>query len=228
MTSSPHSSERTTKSGSIAELTSTGARLPRESSIGTRVGLKSSNTSSPAESHLNSTATVALVRKITYGMLMPYLEIGSFDQTDLRWISRSVLRCTDAFTLLASREILVGSEVLLRDSIESVLNRICSDVADIFKDTILLLEPPRAPVDSNATRPTVAPGRDALAQWRGRMGRLSKWLGWTEWERCAEVCTSSEVCTVPLWPVSRREQRRSRKLECAGRESVKLVNIAVP
>ncbi|KAL8280157.1 hypothetical protein RQP46_007487 [Phenoliferia psychrophenolica] len=135
------------------------------------------------------------VRRIVYGALMPFLELGSYDHENLEWVDQSVRRCKGAFTFAAKDRPLVGSERLLQDSIEGVLERICSSLADIFKD-IVRLDLPLCASSLDAHRKT----QDAVGRWQQNIGNLLGWLGWTSWNRCDEVCSSDEVCTPPLWP----------------------------
>ncbi|KZT11628.1 uncharacterized protein LAESUDRAFT_692678 [Laetiporus sulphureus 93-53] len=110
-------------------------------------------------------------------------------------------RCTYSATgILHSAHIhLTPQEDLLRVSVETVLERLCTDYGTIFVESMH--------ADDHAGLDDV---KDMVIKWETRMLELMQWLDWTEWLKCDEVCSSDEVCTMPVWPLNfmRRGPRR--------------------
>lgn len=69
-------------------------------------------------------------------------------------------------------------ELLLQASVETVMQRLCTDYGDIFVESI------DAPPDA-----TLEDVKMLIAKWEARVVALMAWLDWTEWLRCEEVCS---------------------------------------
>ncbi|PCH38451.1 hypothetical protein WOLCODRAFT_136288 [Wolfiporia cocos MD-104 SS10] len=52
--------------------------------------------------------------------------------------------------------------------------------------------------DDQAERNAV---KNLVDSWEARVMELIQWLDWTEWLRCDEVCPRDSVCTMQMWPV---------------------------
>ncbi|KAI0730119.1 hypothetical protein C8Q72DRAFT_970909 [Fomitopsis betulina] len=164
--------------------------------------------------NLNTTEAILAVRRLVYSPLNPYMDTSSAQnssawtsfvnlpmttpeypmQLAMPWMNSSALeRCKYAATggTHNTRVYLTSQEVLLRTSVETVLERLCSDYGRIF-------------VESMDTDEDVSPEivKALVTRWRVHVDALMEWLDWTEWLYCDEVCNTDSVCSMPLWPVS--------------------------
>ncbi|OSX64753.1 hypothetical protein POSPLADRAFT_1053564 [Postia placenta MAD-698-R-SB12] len=88
-------------------------------------------------------------------------------------------------------------ELLLQASVETVLQRLCSDYGAIFIESM--------DADEHSPRADV---RAMVGRWETRVASLMEWLDWTEWLRCDEVCPRNTVCAMPMWPLANFGRRR--------------------
>ncbi|KII89777.1 hypothetical protein PLICRDRAFT_174614 [Plicaturopsis crispa FD-325 SS-3] len=159
---------------------------------------------------LNSTAmpncavdTAVRARSVMYPLVMPYLDLATYpdsgsNKTD--WLDLGKFRCRSAFTSGIRRrsDVLTHSEVLILNSIEGVLERICATLVPSFGE-VLELNLPAGPSKSYHVASHLPAGcshdaraeKDALRaieRWRADIGSLMDWLGWTTWIRCERSC----------------------------------------
>lgn len=151
---------------------------------------------------LNTTETILAVRRFAYSPLNPYMDTSEA-QNSSAWTSlvsspvtatgyavqlavplmntSALERCKYAATGVTHnpRIHLTPQEVLLRTSIETVLERLCSDYGRLFVESM--------DVDEDAP-PEVA--NALITSWTARVDALTEWLDWTEWLHCDEVCAA--------------------------------------
>lgn len=188
--------------------------------------------------NLNTTEAILAVRRLVYSPLNPYMDTSSAQnssawtsfvnlpmttpeypmQLAMPWMNSSALeRCKYAATggTHNTRVYLTSQEVLLRTSVETVLERLCSDYGRIF-------------VESMDTDEDVSPEivKALVTRWRVHVDALMEWLDWTEWLYCDEVCNTdvgprlslSSPCS-PLTP---------NLLECLQHASMASIDVDGP
>ncbi|KAH9951144.1 hypothetical protein B0H21DRAFT_719773 [Amylocystis lapponica] len=84
-----------------------------------------------------------------------------------------------------------AQEELLQMSVETILERLCTDFGTVFAESMDADDTP-----SNHVALTL------FMSWDARIVALMEFLDWTEWLRCDEVCPRDSVCTMALWPAS--------------------------
>nr|GAT51080.1 predicted protein [Mycena chlorophos] len=156
-----------------------------------------------SEPEANATASLLAIRTLAYTLLNPYMQPGiapnasgwelffgmpavaGFDGTVTAW-ERCTRQKTDFLSHLA--DLRTTQEILLQETIEIVLGRLCYDFGTIFAQSSDLVE--GSPVDP------------FVHQWRIRVEQLMQWLDWSVWLRCEDVCPRDHVCTTPVWPIA--------------------------
>ena len=113
--------------------------------------------------------------ELAYGGVMPFVADMKRDG--------AAERCSRAYTSSIPEETLSSQEILLRDTVESVLGRICGLFLDIFFES------------------QAHPAESAIGEWRRETENLIQWLDWSMWRRCERRCRWDEVCAIALWPM---------------------------
>ncbi|KAJ7184230.1 hypothetical protein C8R46DRAFT_1063352 [Mycena filopes] len=153
----------------------------------------------------NVTASLPAIRTLSYTLLNPYMQPGLTPNAsgwDLFFgLPSAVLlsfganitaleRCTYQSTGFLATLRTTPQEALLQNSIESVLGRLCNEFGVIFAQSSDLVE---TGSDEH---------RAFIQQWTRNVEDLMKWLDWTVWLRCENVCPLDHVCSTPLWPIA--------------------------
>ncbi|MBW0549706.1 hypothetical protein O181_089421 [Austropuccinia psidii MF-1] len=151
----------------------------------------------------NATKKAMDVRRLTYALLMPYLDFSTFSLVDFTWLEASVEKCRASFTaterlkgnLTQSIRVLIGS-------IEETLDRLCRTVKLMFAQAIELDLPySYSELESRVDVEQTAQGK--VRAWTQQMNELIAWLGWPNGQNCEPSCSPNEICIIPMWPASR-------------------------
>ncbi|KAH9444154.1 hypothetical protein MJO28_016796 [Puccinia striiformis f. sp. tritici] len=160
------------------------------------------------DSQRNGTMKALDVRRLTYAMLMPYINFSNFSLTDFSWMEVGIKNCKISFTTVErGRENLGESSRVLMGAIEGTLERVCGTVAKMFSQAVKL-DLPNSYRYNSQNNPLNDPvfekeARDQVVGWKKELDHLMAWLGWPVWMRCQPQCSPSEICMIPMWPASR-------------------------
>ncbi|CAH7682529.1 hypothetical protein BY996DRAFT_4592901 [Phakopsora pachyrhizi] len=150
---------------------------------------------------LNATMIALEVRKITYAMMMPYVDFSQYDDKDFRWLEPSISKCSTAYTYnqfaMDDDEDSTESIQTIKNAIEGTLLRICRTTTEVFSET-LAIKLPLSHVNFDPIVERIA--QDRLSGWRAKVDGLIHWLGWYL-RRCEPKCSAEESCLPPLWPI---------------------------
>ncbi|CCM06031.1 uncharacterized protein FIBRA_08276 [Fibroporia radiculosa] len=175
------------------------------------------NTSTPQDDTIpvNTTYTLLTLRRLTYSPLSPFIDTSVSNASVRDWIfgaseifsenhlfplfpttptnSSMLRRCMYSATgLLHDPRIdKTPQEALLRMSVETVLERLCTDYGVLFVDSM--------EANEEISEPDLM---KMIDRWATRIDALMHWLDWTVWLRCNEACSSNSICTMPMWPVN--------------------------
>ncbi|GAW07584.1 protein [Lentinula edodes] len=158
----------------------------------------------------NLTHIVTTVQQLSYSPLDPFIAYGEalnasgheivFNVRSSPMIVRGTItpnttaleRCTYSATeFLTEPELqilMTNSEHILKTSMETILERICNDFGILFAESTDLTD--------SVSYPTY------ISAWNSRINSLMKWLEWSSWLRCEEVCDLDSVCSMPVWPIA--------------------------
>ncbi|KAI8444660.1 hypothetical protein BY996DRAFT_4589567 [Phakopsora pachyrhizi] len=147
----------------------------------------------------NATMTALQVRRVTYEMMMPYVDFSEYDSKDFRWLEPSIAECTTAYTFVQLVNDGDSTESIrtIKKSIEGTLRRICETVTEMFSET-LAMELPVAEVQHNPKVERIAQAK--VSGWKSRTDQLIKWLGWS-WKSCDSSWLADDICLPPAWPL---------------------------
>lgn len=123
----------------------------------------------------NTTQKIKKAGDLAFSGVMPFVEDSKRGGADDR--------CIRAYTVLIPESVLSTQELLLRDSVEAVLGKICGVFLDVYFEYL--------------TRP----GEEAVVKWRRQTAELVAWLDWSMWRKCERGCRWDEVCAISLWPI---------------------------
>jgi len=87
-------------------------------------------------------------------------------------------------------------ELLIQQSIQIVMEKLCEWVWDIFEWTDSRM--------SNRLSPSQMSGipiQEEIMHYRALTKNLMSWIGWDLWEGCEKPCAWNELCYTPMWPV---------------------------
>jgi hypothetical protein len=124
----------------------------------------------------NATEKAEKAGMLAFGGIMPFVTDSKRDGAQAR--------CSTAYTAFIPEGVLSPQEFLLRDTVESVLGKICQLFIGVYFEQ---LEHP--------------PSEYGVLGWKQDTEELVRWLDWDMWRRCDRQCGWDEVCAVPLWPV---------------------------
>ncbi|KAJ3714333.1 hypothetical protein DFJ43DRAFT_1104261 [Lentinula guzmanii] len=161
-------------------------------------------------STLNLTDVVRTVQQLSYSSLNPFIAYGdalnasghdivfnfrsspSLSPGTIAPETTALERCTYSATeFLAEPELqilMTSQEYILKMSIETILERLCTDFGTLFAESTDL-------TDSDSY-PTF------ISSWNSRIDTLVRWLEWPAWLRCEEICDLDSICTMPAWPIT--------------------------
>ncbi|KNZ44901.1 hypothetical protein VP01_870g1 [Puccinia sorghi] len=155
----------------------------------------------------NATMKAMDVRRLTYAMLMPYIDFSHFSLIDFSWMNVGISNCKLSFTSAERRrENLPESSRVLMGAIEGTLEHLCGTLANMFTEAAKLDLPNsyhdvgsnllnHSSLEQNAT--------DHVVIWNKELQHLLAWLGWPIWQRCEPECSPNEICMIPMWPADR-------------------------
>ncbi|KAA1065959.1 hypothetical protein PGT21_016632 [Puccinia graminis f. sp. tritici] len=142
------------------------------------------------------------VRGLTYGMILPYLDFSSWNNTTNNPMSfdEGIKKCTEGFTsgTYDSASDLTDSIEVIIGAIEGTLERLCGTIFGIFSQTIQLALPLDSLISPDPKLESDAESR--IVEWRQQIKELMVWLGWSTWGHCDPPCKTNELCLPPLWP----------------------------
>ncbi|KAA1079206.1 hypothetical protein PGT21_003796 [Puccinia graminis f. sp. tritici] len=152
----------------------------------------------------NATTKAMDVRRLTYAMLMPYVNFSNFSRTDFSWMEVGVMNCKIAFTTSErGREDLTESSRVLMGAIEGTLETLCGTVAKMFEEAVKL-DLPNSYHHSRSTSLNDSlveqKSREQVVTWTKELQHLTAWLGWPDGLRCDPQCSPNEICMIPMWP----------------------------
>ncbi|CAH7674735.1 hypothetical protein BY996DRAFT_7553135 [Phakopsora pachyrhizi] len=150
---------------------------------------------------LNVSETSLQVRRMTYAMMMPYVNFSKSKGNDSGWLEPSISKCTTAYThdLSVEDDDTAESIQTIRKAIEGTLNRICKTVAGMFSETLAINLSASEGFHSLKIERLA---KDKLKGWRTEIDGLIQWLGWYL-KRCDPECLADEICLPPMWPLTR-------------------------
>jgi hypothetical protein len=147
---------------------------------GDRLYLLNKTLASQPSDEINATSIASSVRNQIMVMLMPSMIYGvvpdSDDGFETAWVEPIKDHCATWLTKLIRVETLSRSERMIKTAMEGVLSRICSAIANIWKDALS--------VTSVSEDRTV----ELLVIWRNELNGLMSWLDWPMWDICRPAC----------------------------------------
>lgn len=153
-----------------------------------------------SDSTRNATVKAMDARRLTYAMLMPYVNFSNFSTTDLFWTESAWENCKLSFTFNErSRIDHTESSRVIIGAIEGTLDRLCGTIKRIFTETIRLgLAESYPQLDYDPLLETRS--QYYVHEWKQNIDELMAWLGWPCWLRCKPECSVDELCMIPMWP----------------------------
>ncbi|ORY74545.1 hypothetical protein BCR35DRAFT_244746, partial [Leucosporidium creatinivorum] len=147
----------------------------------------------------NATTTAVRARSALYTPISSYIDFTHYSNTSASWLAWSESRCKTAHTKHVHPP--TEGSALVESSIEGVSARLCKTVFRLFAESVLLKFPISVgnSVEGDAAE-LEERAKEALPRWGAEVRDLQKWLGWTSWVRCEEVCQPGAVCSIPMWP----------------------------
>ncbi|KAK4706057.1 hypothetical protein P7C70_g141, partial [Phenoliferia sp. Uapishka_3] len=154
----------------------------------------------------NSTSRAVDVRRLSYFLMFPYLDMAHYSNTSTKWMNSSLPLCQNAFTRssFVKHTHLSPNEKLLQFSIEGVLGRICSKIITIFGESLLIGLPWKLHEVSPDPEALEHRAKVATKRWREELTDLLDWLGWSVEMKCDRICAPDEICQIPVWPLVAR------------------------
>ncbi|KAJ3932628.1 MAG: hypothetical protein NXY57DRAFT_95523 [Lentinula lateritia] len=169
----------------------------------------------------NLTHVVRTVQQLSYSPLDPFIAYGEalnasgheivFNVRSSPLIvlgtmtpnTTALERCTYSATeFLAESKLeilMTNSEHILKTSMETILERICNDFGILFAESTDLAD--------SVSYPTY------ISAWNSRINSLMKWLEWSSWLRCEEICDLDRMFNAGMaycmerWSIWKARQR---------------------
>ncbi|KAF5854068.1 hypothetical protein GGP41_006844 [Bipolaris sorokiniana] len=155
----------------------------------------------------NNTMQEALtkIHELTHAVLYTYLEYPTaVGISPAAAKKETISRCSRIYTDHVDSNRLNDFEVIIRDSIQVLMHKLCSWEFDLFalsdRYTSDLFDPKHELVASSelVSKTSV---RAAFDYIRTSTEELMEWIGWDSWHGCEHRCAFNELCYIPMWPV---------------------------
>ncbi|PLW53633.1 hypothetical protein PCANC_04337 [Puccinia coronata f. sp. avenae] len=146
------------------------------------------------------------VRRLTYAMLMPYVDFSYFRLHDFG-SDVGTMSCSMSYTTAhRGREDLTESSRVIMGAIEGTLQRLCGTLSNMFKEAVQL-DLPNSYHDAGINLSSVSgletKARGQVETWNKELQHLMAWLAWPVRQRCEPECSANEICMIPMWPANR-------------------------
>ncbi|KAJ4307379.1 hypothetical protein N0V84_012778, partial [Fusarium piperis] len=129
---------------------------------------------------------ITKIHELTHAILVPYLEYRVSDpDSSVTPKEQTISRCSSVYTALADPDRLSRSELVIYESINSVMAKICHWEWDLFewseRRTTNHLEHRQQPANLSGLQ-------KEIDTYTKHTADLLKWIGWDKWSRCDRQC----------------------------------------